>query len=42
MLVPPEFPPKLRRMVEDSTRRLRFPRNAEDYQTEFPVIFAGT
>jgi hypothetical protein len=39
---PPELPAQLRKMIEGSIKRLRLPRNAEDYMFEFPVIFAGS
>jgi hypothetical protein len=39
VIAPADFPPKLRKMVEDASKRLRLPRNTEDYHTEFPLLF---
>jgi hypothetical protein len=41
IVAPPEVPAELRNLIEKLVKRTRFPRNAEDYQTEFPLILAS-
>jgi hypothetical protein len=42
LAAPPELPATVRKMLEQSSKRLRLPRNSEDYQTSFTLLLQGS